>query len=209
MRCMADPPRLLCLHLCGPEPCWHATASQLCPEPASELRLPPSASQAAESNAAETEAGRGAGQAGQDLTAVGFEEAGLQCAVGTSGGLVAIFDLRAPKPVAVKDHMYGEAIRSVQFHQLPGESGLPRTQVEWWHRLVQSTAPVTCNMASYLHPGKGSYRTCHFAWAASMPISPLLNPHLPCPPASSVAGGHTGSQCMHNPPQHQHHHDCQ
>ena len=65
-----------------------------------------------------------AGQAGQDLTALAFEEAGLQCAVGTSEGLCAIFDLRAPKPLAIKDHMYGEPIRSVQFHQLPGESGV-------------------------------------------------------------------------------------
>ena len=44
--------------------------------------------------------------------------------MGTSEGLCAIFDLRAPKPLAIKDHMYGEPIRSVQFHQLPGESGV-------------------------------------------------------------------------------------
>ena len=62
-------------------------------------------------------------QAGQDLTAVAFEEAGLQCAVGTSQGLVGVFDLRASKPLAVKDHMYSDAIRSIQYHHLPGDSG--------------------------------------------------------------------------------------
>ena len=62
-------------------------------------------------------------QAGQDLTAVAFEECGLQCAVGTSQGLVAVFDLRAAKPLAVKDHMYSDAIRSIQYHQLPSDSG--------------------------------------------------------------------------------------
>lgn len=62
-------------------------------------------------------------QAGQDLTAVAFEEAGLQCAVGTSQGLVGVFDLRAAKPLAIKDHMYSDAIRSIQYHQLPSDSG--------------------------------------------------------------------------------------
>ena len=64
-------------------------------------------------------------QAGQDLTAVAFEGAGLQCAVGTSQGLVGVFDLRAAKPLAVKDHMYSDAIRRIQYHQLPDDSGPP------------------------------------------------------------------------------------
>jgi hypothetical protein len=46
-----------------------------------------------------------AGGAGQALTAARFDDAGLRVAVGTSGGLVALFDLRSSRPLVVKDHM--------------------------------------------------------------------------------------------------------
>lgn len=45
--------------------------------------------------------------AGQELTAVRFDDAGLQVAVGTRNGLVGVYDLRSQRPVVVKDHMYG------------------------------------------------------------------------------------------------------
>ena len=44
---------------------------------------------------------------GEDLTALRFDDTGLYVAVGTSNGLVGVFDLRAQKPMVVKDHMYG------------------------------------------------------------------------------------------------------
>lgn len=56
------------------------------------------------------------------LTAVRFDDTGLGVAVGTSGGLVALFDLRAQKPSVVKDHMYGQRITDIKFHTA-GEGG--------------------------------------------------------------------------------------
>ena len=44
---------------------------------------------------------------GEDLTALRFDDTGMNVAVGTSNGLVGIFDLRSQKPMIVKDHMYG------------------------------------------------------------------------------------------------------
>ena len=41
------------------------------------------------------------------MTALRFDDTGLYIAVGTSNGLVGVFDLRAQKPMVVKDHMYG------------------------------------------------------------------------------------------------------
>ena len=49
-------------------------------------------------------------QAEDSLTALRFDETGLMCAVGTSSGLVALFDLRSSKPLTVKDHMYSSPI---------------------------------------------------------------------------------------------------
>ena len=37
-------------------------------------------------------------------------------AVGTSNGLVALFDLRATRPRLVKDHMYSAPILDIKFH---------------------------------------------------------------------------------------------
>ncbi|KAJ3316626.1 hypothetical protein HDU93_004368, partial [Gonapodya sp. JEL0774] len=43
------------------------------------------------------------------LTALSFSPDGLHVALGTSTGQVALYDLRRPVPVVVKDHGYGEA----------------------------------------------------------------------------------------------------
>ncbi len=58
-------------------------------------------------------------QGGAALTALRFDGSGVGCAVGTEGGLVALFDLRARAPLLVKDHMYGQPITDIKFHQ-PG-----------------------------------------------------------------------------------------
>lgn len=63
-------------------------------------------------------------QAGEGLTALRFDDSGLQCAVGTTNGLVALFDLRASRPTIVKDHMYGAAIRDIKFHTADSMAGM-------------------------------------------------------------------------------------
>lgn len=52
----------------------------------------------------------------QGLTALRFDTNGMNIAVGTSGGLVALFDLRSQQPLLVKDHMYDSPIVDVKFH---------------------------------------------------------------------------------------------
>ena len=55
-------------------------------------------------------------QPGKGLTALRFSDSGLQCAVGTANGLVALYDLRSSRPLIVKDHNYGAAIKDIKFH---------------------------------------------------------------------------------------------
>ena len=62
-------------------------------------------------------------QADEALTALRFDDSGLQCAVGTSNGLVALFDLRASRPTFVKDHMYGAPIKDIKFHTIDSMAG--------------------------------------------------------------------------------------
>lgn len=62
-------------------------------------------------------------QADAELTAVRFDDSGLHCAVGTSNGLVALYDLRSSRPLLVKDHMYGDKITDIKFHSAHGSSG--------------------------------------------------------------------------------------
>lgn len=38
-------------------------------------------------------------------------------AVGTSEGVVGVFDLRSSRPLVSKDHMYGAPIVDIKFHQ--------------------------------------------------------------------------------------------
>lgn len=64
-------------------------------------------------------------QSDDALTALRFDDTGLMCAVGTSSGLVAIFDLRSSKPLTVKDHMYSSPIVDVKFKESDSHSGGP------------------------------------------------------------------------------------
>jgi len=64
-----------------------------------------------------------AGVSGQELTSLRFDDNGLQMAVGTSGGVVAVFDLRSSKPLITKDHMYDSAIVDIKFQTDPFGSG--------------------------------------------------------------------------------------
>jgi ribosome biogenesis protein ENP2 len=49
------------------------------------------------------------------ITSLAFRD-GLNFGVGTSTGKVLLYDLRAAKPLIVKDHMYGIPIKKVIFH---------------------------------------------------------------------------------------------
>jgi hypothetical protein len=59
---------------------------------------------------------------------VRFDAAGLHAAVGTAGGRVALFDLRSPRPLLVKDHMYGAPIVDIKFHAPDREAGGARAR---------------------------------------------------------------------------------
>uniref|UniRef100_A0A1D2A8K0 Uncharacterized protein n=1 Tax=Auxenochlorella protothecoides TaxID=3075 RepID=A0A1D2A8K0_AUXPR len=61
------------------------------------------------------EAARAAGADGQGLTALRFDDSGMHVAVGTSGGLVAVFDLRSQRPMVVKDHQYESPILDIKW----------------------------------------------------------------------------------------------
>ena len=69
------------------------------------------------------DAATASGVAGQELTAVRFDSGGLHVAVGTSGGLVSIFDLRSSRPLITKDHMYDSPIVDIKFQTDPFGSG--------------------------------------------------------------------------------------
>ncbi|MEW5309813.1 MAG: hypothetical protein WDW38_001668 [Sanguina aurantia] len=69
------------------------------------------------------DAAAAAGAAGQQLTALRFDDSGLHVAVGTQNGLVSLFDLRSQRPLVVKDHMYGSRIVDIKFHSGSGERG--------------------------------------------------------------------------------------
>lgn len=65
-------------------------------------------------------------QADDALTALRFDETGLMCAVGTSSGLVAVFDLRSSKPLSIKDHMYSSPIVDLKFKEADNQLGALR-----------------------------------------------------------------------------------
>ena len=62
-------------------------------------------------------------QAGEGLTALRFSDSGMQCAVGTHNGLVALYDLRSSRPSIVKDHNYGAPIKDIKFHTAGSMAG--------------------------------------------------------------------------------------
>ena len=68
-------------------------------------------------------------QADAELSALRFDDSGLTCAVGTSTGMVALFDLRSSRPMLIKDHMYGDKIIDIKFHQPALGAGSSQRQV--------------------------------------------------------------------------------
>ncbi|KAG8479720.1 hypothetical protein CXB51_029216 [Gossypium anomalum] len=61
-----------------------------------------------------------AGDAEEEVTAIGFDESGgFLMGVGSSAGKVLIYDLRSSSPIRVKDHMYGSPILDIKWHNTP------------------------------------------------------------------------------------------
>lgn len=50
-----------------------------------------------------------------EVTALDFHKSGITTAVGTSSGLIYLYDLRSPVPLLRKDHGYGYPVQTVQF----------------------------------------------------------------------------------------------
>ena len=50
-----------------------------------------------------------------EVTALDFHRSGITTAVGTSSGMVYLYDLRSPSPLIRKDHGYGYAVQTLQF----------------------------------------------------------------------------------------------
>jgi len=53
---------------------------------------------------------------GGEISTLQFRKDGLVMGAGLSTGQVALFDLRMSSPLKVKDHQYGEPIKSIHFH---------------------------------------------------------------------------------------------
>ena len=79
------------------------------------------------------------GAEGEEVTALRFEEGeSMVVAVGSSGGRVLLFDLRARGPLRVKDHLYGAPIVDIKWHP----SG-PRRIISTDAKIVKIWDPVT------------------------------------------------------------------
>lgn len=91
-------------------------------------------------------------QAGEGLTALRFDDSGLHCAVGTSNGLVALFDLRSSRPVLVKDHLYSSSIVDLKFHSEPGSAGARVTPPRSLRKCQDARLPIPA--APLCRPGR-------------------------------------------------------
>ncbi|KAI8105935.1 hypothetical protein M9434_000514 [Picochlorum sp. BPE23] len=95
------------------------------------------------------------GADGQQLTAVRFDQGGLNVAVGTSGGIVSIFDLRSSKPMITKDHMYDSPIIDLKFQTDPFGSGT-RHVVSSDKHIIKIWDADTGEAHTNIEPGDGS-----------------------------------------------------
>lgn len=73
------------------------------------------------------------GARGVPITCIEMQPRGVEVAVGLQSGLVKLYDLRASKPLCVKDHQNDEAIRKVRFSGRYVVSG-DRHVVKVWDR---------------------------------------------------------------------------
>lgn len=55
-----------------------------------------------------------------EITSIAHDPSGLYMAVGTGGGLVALYDVRSSRPLHIKEHKHGLPIHTVKFHSGSG-----------------------------------------------------------------------------------------
>jgi ribosome biogenesis protein ENP2 len=55
-----------------------------------------------------------------EISSIAYDTSGLYMAVGTGGGLVALYDVRSSKPLHVQEHKHGSPIHTVRFHSSSG-----------------------------------------------------------------------------------------
>lgn len=101
------------------------------------------------------DAAAASGVKGQQLTALRFDESGLHVAVGTSGGLVSIFDLRSSRPLLKKDHMYDSPIIDLKFQNDPFGSGT-RHMISSDKHIIKIWDAETGEAHTNIEPGDGS-----------------------------------------------------
>jgi ribosome biogenesis protein ENP2 len=55
-----------------------------------------------------------------EITSIAHDPSGLYMAVGTAGGLVALYDVRSSRPLHIKEHKHGLPVHTVKFHSGSG-----------------------------------------------------------------------------------------
>jgi ribosome biogenesis protein ENP2 len=65
---------------------------------------------------ADADDGRWQHQNPHEIASVAHDISGLYMAVGTAGGLVALYDVRSSKPLHIKEHKHGRPIHTLKFH---------------------------------------------------------------------------------------------
>jgi ribosome biogenesis protein ENP2 len=56
-----------------------------------------------------------------EITALRFDDSGMNLCIGTNNGQVLTYDIRAGAPYFAKDHRYGTAINSIKYHESSGK----------------------------------------------------------------------------------------
>jgi ribosome biogenesis protein ENP2 len=55
-----------------------------------------------------------------EISSIAYDTSGLYMAVGTGGGLVALYDIRSSRPLHVQEHKHGSSIHTLRFHSSSG-----------------------------------------------------------------------------------------
>lgn len=102
-----------------------------------------------------------AGQLGLSVTAISSRTDGLSYAIGTSTGHTLLYDIRMPRPFAIKDHGYGLAVKNVSWieggSRMAGDGmvlSADKKVIKIWDRnnvcIVLSTFLIVQNSLTYL-----------------------------------------------------------
>lgn len=89
------------------------------------------------------------------MTSLQFDDSGLRLAVGTSNGLVSLFDLRSQTPLVTKDHMYGSPIVDLKFCTGGIDLGDTKSVMSTDRHIVKVWDTTTGKSLLNIEPGKG------------------------------------------------------